>query len=103
MPHIFVISKLYITFTIRHAIFDIFCTSASIVQFLHRFLVSHLTDLVSEVDLKEIVEDSLIHSFRSVPTFRSCSQLSRLVVSIILDVSSFSVSPTFLETSYRMS
>lgn len=34
-------------------------------------LVSHLEDLVCEVDLKETVGDSFIHSFRFVPTFRS--------------------------------
>lgn len=66
---------------------DIFCTSAFIV-FLHRFLISHLVDLVSEVDLKEILGDSLIHSFRFAPTFRSFPQLPRLVVSAILVASS---------------
>jgi len=60
----------YVYYSLRDI--DIFCTFASIV-FLRRFLVFHLADLVSEVDLKEIVEDSFIHSFRSVPTFRSCS------------------------------
>lgn len=101
--HIFVIKIAYLY--VYHSPRDIrnflyFCIYCTI--FLHRFLVSHLADLVSKVDFKEIVGDSLIHSFRSVPTFRSCPQLLRLVVSIILNVSSFSVSPTFLETSCRM-
>lgn len=52
--------------------------------------VSHLVGSVSEVDLKEILGDPLVHSFRSVPTFRSCPRLPCLVVSIILDATSFS-------------